>query len=76
MEAIDELLDAPDVKDPIHLVQPIYFYQFEDSDLEELSIGQKIMIRLGVKNEWLIKSKLSGIKKELELRSIELETIK
>lgn len=76
IETIDDLLDAPDVKDPIHLVQPIYFYQFENTDLEELSIGQKIMIRLGIKNEWIIKSKLTGIKNELELRSNELENKK
>ena len=76
IDTIDDLLDAPDVKDPINLVQPIYFYQFENADLEELSVGQKIMIRLGIKNEWLIKSKLTGIKKEIELRSDELKNIK
>ena len=73
IETIDDLLDAPDLKDPVHIVQLVYLYQFEDADLEALSIGQKILIRLGVKNENLIKSKLSEIKKELVRRANEIE---
>jgi hypothetical protein len=76
IKTIDDLLDAPDIKDPIHLRQPIYFYKFEDVDLEDLSIGQKIMIRLGIKYEWLVKIKLTDIKKELNMRSSELMNLK
>jgi hypothetical protein len=76
IKTIDDLLDAPDIKDPIHLLQPIYFYKFEDVDLEDLSIGQKIMIRLGIKYEWLVKIKLTDIKKELNMRSSELMNLK
>ena len=64
---IDELLDTPNVKEPIKLVQPSVFYKFADPDLEELSIGQRILIRIGNKNEATIKAKLNEIKQELLL---------
>ncbi|ADE12570.1 DUF3014 domain-containing protein [Sideroxydans lithotrophicus] len=65
IEAIDDLLDTPDVKEPIQLVQPKYFYLYADPDLEASSIGQKIMIRLGSKNRKIVKNKLLEIKQEL-----------
>jgi hypothetical protein len=64
---IDDLLDAPDITEPIKLVQPKIFYQFADPDLEDLSIGQRILIRTGSKNEATIKAKLVEIKQELNL---------
>lgn len=67
LEAIDDLLDTPDVKEPIKLVQPKYFYLFADPELEASSIGQKIMIRLSSKNRQIMKSKLLEIKHELGL---------
>ncbi|MDP4028372.1 MAG: DUF3014 domain-containing protein [Gallionella sp.] len=69
IETMDDLLDTPVVKEPIKLVQPKYFYQYADPGLEALSIGQKIMLRLGSKNGKRVKNKLLGIKQELELRA-------
>jgi hypothetical protein len=67
MVALDDLLNAPVIKRPIKLVQPNVFYQFAESDLEERSIGQRILIRIGSKNEMVIKAKLREIKNELLL---------
>ena len=67
LEVIDDLLDAPDIKEPVKLVQPKVFYLFADPDLEELSIGQRILIRIGSKNEAKIKARLVEIKQELKL---------
>lgn len=65
--AIDDLLAAPDIKGPIKLVQPNVFYLYADPALEERSIGQRILIRIGGKNAAIIKAKLREIKKELKL---------
>lgn len=67
IETLDDLLETPDVKEPIKLLQPKYFYLFSNPDLEALSVGQKIMLRLGNKNTMIIKAKLKEIKQELAL---------
>jgi hypothetical protein len=67
IETLDDLLETPVVKEPIKLVQPKYFYLFANPDLEALSVGQKIMLRLGNKNTMIIKAKLTEIKQELAL---------
>ncbi|MDP4030008.1 MAG: DUF3014 domain-containing protein, partial [Gallionella sp.] len=64
---IDNLLAAPDIKEPVKLVRPNVFYLFADPGLEERSIGQRILMRIGSKNEAIIKSKLREIKQELLL---------
>ena len=69
IETLDDLLDTPIIKEPVKLVQPKYFYQFANPELEVLSIGQKIMLRLGSKNVKIVKNKLLEIKQELELRA-------
>lgn len=62
IEAIDDLLAAPNISDPIKLVQPKVLYQFADPDLEALSAGQKIMIRMGADNAAKVKAKLTEIR--------------
>jgi hypothetical protein len=74
IEVIDDLLDTPDVKEPVKLVQPKYFYLYADPELEASSIGQKIMIRLGGKNRQIVKSKLLEIKHELGLHMQDIKT--
>ncbi|HQT27434.1 MAG TPA: DUF3014 domain-containing protein, partial [Burkholderiales bacterium] len=51
MTALDNLLDAPDAREPVRLVRPKVFYLFADQDLEDRSIGQRILMRVGSKNE-------------------------
>lgn len=65
--AIDNLLAAPDIKEPVRLVQPNVFYKYADPNLEGRSIGQRILMRTGGKNEAIIKAKLREFKQELLL---------
>lgn len=65
VEAIDNLLEAPDLKGPVKLVQPKVFYHFADPALEERSAGQKLMMRLGSENAAKVKSKLRELRKEV-----------
>ena len=65
VEVIDHLLAAPEPQGPIELVQPKVFYQFADPKLEDLSAGQKLMIRMGPANERSLKAKLRDFRTEL-----------
>ena len=65
--ALDDLLAAPDIKEPVRLVQPGVYYLFADPDLEGRSIGQRILMRTGSANEAAIKGKLRDIRQELML---------
>lgn len=56
--ALDDLLNAPEPTPPVGLVRPEVFYRYSDPDLEALSAGQKLMIRLGPENEQRLKKKL------------------
>jgi Protein of unknown function (DUF3014) len=55
---IDHLLTTPDVQPPIEVAQPKVFYQYADPKLEDLSAGQKLLIRMGPANEQSLKAKL------------------
>ena len=65
VEVIDHLLAAPEPPGPIELVQPKVFYQFADPKLEDLSAGQKLLIRMGPANERSLKAKLRDFRSEL-----------
>ena len=67
-EAIDDLLAAPELSAPPRLVQPKVYYEFADAELESLSAGQKIMIRMGSENAAKVKAKLREIRRELARR--------
>lgn len=62
VEAIDDLLAAPRITGPIKLTQPNVLYEYADPKLENLSAGQKIMIRIGAENQDAIKSKLRELR--------------
>ncbi len=64
---LDNLLAAPDIKEPVKLLQSNLYYQYADPDLEGRSIGQRILMRLGSNNEAKVKTKLQAIKQELIL---------
>lgn len=68
---LDDLLAAPDIKAPVKLIRPKVYYLFADPKLEERSIGQRILMRIGSKNEAAIKVKLREIKQELLLHTHE-----
>ena len=63
--AIDDLLAAPEIKDPVELVQPSVFYKYADPRLEALSSGQKIMLRIGGDNAAKVKIKLRELRQAL-----------
>jgi hypothetical protein len=65
IEAIDDLLAAPELTDPLQVVQPKVLYQYADPELEARSAGQKIMIRMGNENVAKVKAKLRDIRREL-----------
>ena len=65
IEVIDDLLTTPEVTDPVDLLRPKVLYEFADPQLEELSAGRKILIRMGPDNAAAIKSKLREIRGEL-----------
>lgn len=70
---IDHLLAAPEPQTPVavHLVQvsgevpslrPWVRYEYVDPQLQALSAGQKIMVRVGLKNEQRLKAVLSRLR--------------
>lgn len=66
--AIDDLLAAPEVKEPPALARPGVLYQFADPALESRSAGQKLMLRIGAGNAAQVKVKLREIRAELARR--------
>lgn len=62
---IDHLIDAPEPKGTVKLVQPNVVYVYADSAMEAESAGRKIMMRMGRANEAKVKSKLREIRREL-----------
>jgi hypothetical protein len=65
VEAIDDLLAAPEVQAPLKLVQPKVIYLYADPALEARSAGQKILMRIGNENAARVKTKLRDIREEL-----------
>src|SRR5579872_4063485 len=62
VQVIDDLLAAPEPKQPIQLVRPNVIYTFADPALESRSAGQKLLIRMGPENAKAIKAKLTELK--------------
>ncbi len=65
VEVIDHLLDTPRVEPPIELVRPKVFYEFADPQLEALSAGRKLLIRVGPDNAARIKNRLQALRDRL-----------
>ena len=59
---IDHLLGAPEVEGPIPLAQPKVLYEFANPELQRLSSGRKVLVRLGPANARLVKAKLREIR--------------
>lgn len=62
---IDHLLETPEVHDPVALAQPSVVYVYADPDLEALSAGQKLLVRMGADNAAIVKRKLREIRAAL-----------
>jgi hypothetical protein len=62
---IDNLLATPDVTGDIVLTRPNVMYQFADPNLEDLSAGQKVLLRMGPANAAIVKAKLRELRAQL-----------
>ena len=62
IEVIDDLLVTPDVNEPVSLVRPHVLYEYSDPDLESLSSGQKMLLRMGSEHRSSVKQKLSDFR--------------
>lgn len=62
MEVIDDMLDTPDVRGPVKVVQPGVYYRFADPTLEARSAGQKILLRMGPDNAARVKARLRALR--------------
>jgi hypothetical protein len=62
VEVIDHLLETPQVTAPVELVRPHVLYEFRDPQLEALSSGQKLLIRMGNDNADALKRTLRELR--------------
>ena len=65
IEVIDHLVATPMPEGPIVLPRPNVLYEFADPDLEALSSGQKLMLRMGPNNAATIKRLLQKLRERL-----------
>lgn len=68
IEVIDHLLETPEIREPIKLVQPGVFYEYADPSLESRSSGQKLLLRMGPDHAAAVKLKLRDLRKEIARR--------
>ena len=62
---IDELLATPRVTGPVRLIKPEAYYLFTDPELESLTSGQKILLRMGDDNAERVRARLVEIREAL-----------
>ena len=65
VEVIDLLLATPRPDQPIELVRESVLYQFRDPELEALTAGQKMMIRMGPENADRVAGVLEAVRVEI-----------
>jgi hypothetical protein len=63
IEVLEDLLETPDVPGPVYLSKPEAVYVFEDPELEAMTAGQKILVRMGSVNASIVKEKLLEIRR-------------
>ncbi|WP_018410793.1 DUF3014 domain-containing protein [Methyloversatilis thermotolerans] len=62
VEVIDHLLATPEPAVPLRVAQPRVLYTFADPELEKLSEGRKILLRMGPDNAAKVKARLRDIR--------------
>jgi hypothetical protein len=65
VEVIDHLVTTPMPEGPIVLTRPNVLYEFADPDLEALSSGQKLLLRMGPDNSATLKRILGKFRSRL-----------
>jgi hypothetical protein len=58
VEVIDHLLETPEIGDAVPLTRPHVLYEFADAELEGLSSGQKLLLRMGAEHRSRVKQAL------------------
>lgn len=66
IEVIDHLLATPDPGAPLYLTRPNVLYEFADPDLEALSSGQKLLLRMGPDNANIVKRALKDFRDQID----------
>lgn len=59
---IDHLLETPVPEEPVRLVRPHVLYEFADPELEALSSGQKLLVRMGNDHAATVKGSLQDLR--------------
>jgi len=62
VEVVDHLLSTPKITGPIELVRPHVLYEYSDPELEALSGGQKLMLRIGSEQQEKITKRLQELR--------------
>jgi hypothetical protein len=62
VQVIDHQLETPEPTGPLLLEQPKVLYRFADAGLEDLSNGQKLLLRMGVDHARVVKDKLRAFR--------------
>lgn len=65
VEVIDHLLATPQPDEPVALIRPHILYEFADPELEALSSGQKLMLRVGSQHAATVKRLLRELRAQL-----------
>lgn len=65
IEVIDHLLAAPEPKGTLQLIPAKEGYVYANPTYEQLSVGQKFMIRVGPENEAKLKAKLKALREAI-----------
>ena len=69
VDVIDDLIAAPEIEDPVKLIRKSVMFKYADPQLEALSSGQKIMIRMGLDNAKQVKKVLASIRELLIVKA-------
>ncbi|MDH3265612.1 MAG: DUF3014 domain-containing protein, partial [Gammaproteobacteria bacterium] len=65
IEVIDHLLETPQPQQPIQLTRPRVLYEFADADLETLSSGQKLLLRIGDEHAGVLRNILVDFRAQI-----------
>lgn len=66
LDAIDHLLDTPEVPVPVEVYTDSVMYKYRDDRLEDLSLAQKQLLRTGPDNMRRVKAKLRELQQVLQ----------
>ena len=65
IEIIDLMLSTPEPAEPVVLVRPHVLYEYADPNLERLSGGQKLLLRMGTANAAKLKQALQTFRQQI-----------